>query len=692
MIESIQPENAEALRRDALECSKNGNWEAAREFLDRAILAEPLVAEYRLNLGVVLESLNRPEEAATAYRLALEIDPACGMAHIHLGNLFARQMQWRESIEAFGAAAVLRPTDADVQNSLGAAYLCDQQIEPAMGALARAIELRPDFAEAYNNVGNALYAKGELDLATVSYRKAVGLKPDLIDAQINLANILDRRGLREEALAIHHLVVAARPDRGLSYLAIANTLRAKMDLDGAIANYRRAIELLPNSVEAFNNLGIALREQGLIDDALDATEKAVELAPGNAAVLSNLVYLLSFHAGYDPAELARQQRNWNEKHAKPLAHLIRPHANDRDPDRKLKVGYVSPNFGHHVVGQNFFPLLSKHDRREFAVHCYSTVIRPDPFTEVLREQADVWRNAAGMSDEALAEAIRQDGIDILVDLSSHMAENRLLVFARKPAPVQVTYLGYCASTGLSAMDYRLSDPYLDPAEADLSLYNEQTVRLPETYWCYTSAGPTPEPSPPPSQSAGHITFGCLNNFAKVSPGALDLWAEILAGLPGSRMIIHSYPGSHLAAVRDRFAAAGVSADRLEFLPKLPWTQYVQTYGRIDIALDPFPYGGGITTCDALWMGVPVVTLAGQTAVGRGGKSILSNLGLVELTTRRPRQYVQTALTLANSPQRLAELRRDLRRRMLTSPLMNATKFARSVEEAFRWMWRQYAQR
>jgi predicted O-linked N-acetylglucosamine transferase (SPINDLY family) len=358
----------------------------------------------------------------------------------------------------------------------------------------------------------------------------------------------------------------------------------------------------------------------------------------------------------------------------------------------LKIGYVSPNFGHHVVGQNFFPLLSKHDRREFTVHCYSTVLRPDPFTEVLREQADNWRNVAGMSDEALAEIIRRDGIDVLVDLSSHMAENRLLVFARKPAPVQVTYLGYCASTGLSAMDYRLSDPYLDPAEADLSLYSEQTVRLPETYWCYTSAGPTPEPSPPPSQSAGFITFGCLNNFAKVSPGALDLWAEILAGLPGSQMIVHSYAGSHLAAVRDRFAAAGVSADRLEFLPKLPWSQYVQTYSRIDIALDPFPYGGGITTCDALWMGVPVVTLAGQTAVGRGGKSILSNLGLVELTTRRPRQYVQTALTLAKSPQRLAELRGDLRRRMLTSPLMNAAKFARSVEVAYRWMWRQYALR
>lgn len=266
--------------------------------------------------------------------------------------------------------------------------------------------------------------------------------------------------------------------------------------------------------------------------------------------------------------------------------------------------------------------------------------------------------------------------------------NRLLVFARKPAPVQATWLGYCASTGLETIDYRLSDPFLDPPETDLSVYTEQTLRLPETWWCYGCTRPTPEPSPPPCERAGYVTFGCLNNFAKVSPGSLDLWAEILSAVPRSRMTIHSYPGSHLDGVRNRFSAAGVSADRLEFVAKQPWTQYVQTYGRIDVALDPFPYGGGITTCDALWMGVPVVSLTGQTAVGRGGKSILSNIGLSELH-RRPRQYVQTAVTLAQSPARLAELRQTMRHRMLTSPLMNARRFARNVENAYRQMWREW---
>ena len=264
-----------------------------------------------------------------------------------------------------------------------------------------------------------------------------------------------------------------------------------------------------------------------------------------------------------------------------------------------------------------------------------------------------------------------------------MSNNRLLTFARQPAPVQVTYLAYCASSGMDAINYRISDPNLDPADSDLSLYSEETIRLPETYWCYNPAGPTPEPSPPPSQSTGHITFGCLNNFAKVSPGSLDLWAEILRSLPNSKMIIHAYPGSHVDATRTRFQQNGVSPDRLEFVAKLPWADYLQTYARIDIALDPFPYGGGITTCDALWMGVPVVSLIGQTAVGRGGKSILTNLSLPELAARRPRQYVQTALALANSPARLQELRNTLRHKMLTSPLMNARKFTRNIETAYR---------
>jgi predicted O-linked N-acetylglucosamine transferase (SPINDLY family) len=497
------------------------------------------------------------------------------------------------------------------------------------------------------------------------------------------------QGNWDEAADAYRRAIALQPKDDRAHLSLGNALAGKMDLDGAVAAFRAAIALRPDSIEAYNNLGVALKEQGLLDDALECCDKAMAIDPANAAVHSNLVYLLSFHPGYEPAALAKEQRRWNKLHAEPLKPLIRPHANDRSPDRRLKIGYVSPDFRQHVVGQNIFPLLSEHDHEKFEIFCYATSARSDAFTELLRPHADMWRNVASRTDEELAEIIRQDQIDILVDLSLHMAFNRLRVFARKPAPVQVTYLGYCASTGLEAIDYRLSDPYLDPADSDLSLYSETTIRLPETYWCYGCAGPTPEPSPPPSIAAGNITFGCLNNFAKTSWAAQDLWAQVLQGVPNSRMIIHSYPGSHLDEVRERFSKKGVSPDRLEFVAKLPWAQYVAMYGRIDIALDPLPWGGGITTCDALWMGVPVVSLVGQTAVGRGGKSILSNIGLSELAARRPRQYVQTAIALAESPDRLTELRGNLRDRMLTSPLMNARKFARHVENAYREMWRRW---
>ncbi|MGD0138256.1 MAG: tetratricopeptide repeat protein [Tepidisphaeraceae bacterium] len=718
-----QPENAQALHLLGLICSDRGEHEKALNWMERAVEADPLAAEYRTNQGVVLERLGRTEEAVAAYRLALEISPDLTDARVNLANALSKLGRWDEAIEAYRAAADRRPQDAEIHNALGAALYGGGQIEPALAELATALELRPEFPEAYNNVGNALVSRGDLDLAIAAYRKAVAINPGLTDVQINLANALDRNGQRDQALAVHLQVAKARPDHAETQMSIGDgfyelgrwdeaadayrravellpqdfhpiaclgrALLAKPDLDGAIAAYRQVLELDPNSVEAANNLGVAFKEQGLMDEALDWCEKAMEIQPDSAAVHSNLVYLLSFHAGYDPPELARQQRLWNEKHARPLRHLIRPHGNDPAPDRRLKIGYVSPDFRQHVVGQNLLPLLSEHDHKEFKIHCYSSVLRPDPITEVLRSHADVWRNVAVHTDDELAEIIRADCVDVLVDLSLHMSHNRLLVFARKPAPVQVSYLGYCAGTGLEAMDYRLSDPYLDPPDSDLSIYSEQTIRLPETYWCYGSAGPTPEPAPPPCQTNGFVTFGCLNNFAKVSPGALDLWAEVLAGVPRSRLIVHSYPGSHLDAVRRRFAGGGVSPDRLEFLAKQPWSQYVQTWGRIDVALDPFPYGGGITTCDALWMGVPVVSLIGQTAVGRGGKSILSNVGLPELAARRPRQYVQTAATLAESPGRLAELRGTLRQRMLASPLMSARRFARNVEKAYRLMWRQW---
>jgi predicted O-linked N-acetylglucosamine transferase (SPINDLY family) len=398
---------------------------------------------------------------------------------------------------------------------------------------------------------------------------------------------------------------------------------------------------------------------------------------------------MHYHSEYDAQGIAKELRRWNRQHAEPLREFIQLHTNDRDPDRRLRIGYVSPDFLHHVVGQSLLPLLQKHDRQQFEITCYAHVLRPDAMTRQLQENAHCWRNIVGLTDEEVAKQIRDDRIDILVDLSLHTPNNRLLVFARKPAPVQVTYLAYCGTSGMSAMDYRLSDPYLDPLNTDLSCYSEKTVRLPQSYWCYRPAGPGDEPSASPAARNGFVTFGCLNNFAKVSSAALELWGRIMMAEPSSRMIIHALPGTHLDRVVHQLDRGGVAKDRLRFVGKQPWMGYTQTYSQIDIILDAFPFAGGITTCDALWMGVPVVSLSGVTAVGRGGRSILSNIGMAELLANSQEEYAQIASALARDIPRLNNLHATLRHNMEQSPLMDAGKFALNVEAAYRSMWQTW---
>jgi predicted O-linked N-acetylglucosamine transferase (SPINDLY family) len=313
----------------------------------------------------------------------------------------------------------------------------------------------------------------------------------------------------------------------------------------------------------------------------------------------------------------------------------------------------------------------------------------DALTEAVRARADAWRDITTLDDDVAALLVRADGIDILIDLSLHTADNRLLLFARKPAPVQVSYLGYVGTSGVSTIDYRLSDPQLDPPGADVSVYSEQTVRLARSYWCFHPVGLFPEVGPLPAQSGGGVTFGCLNNFCKVSSAALQLWAQVLGAVPGSNLLLHAPAGVDVAAVRKRFEVADVDGERVQFVGQQGWQAYLETYNRIDIALDPFPYNGGVTTADGLWMGVPAVTLLGQNAVGRAGSSILTNANLPELIADSPQAYVRLAAALAADLTQLAALRSGLRSRMTVSPLMNAPRFARDFEAALRQMWRDW---
>ena len=360
---------------------------------------------------------------------------------------------------------------------------------------------------------------------------------------------------------------------------------------------------------------------------------------------------------------------------------------DRDPDRRLRIGYVSPNFREHVVGFNLLPLFRNHDRKQFDIFCYSDVVNGDVVTAEFRSLSDTWRDVFALADEALARQVREDRIDILVDLTLHMAGHRLPVFARKPAPVQATFAGYPGSTGLEAVDYRLTDPHLDPDGHDKTSYAETSIRLPHSFWCYEPREGRDIPvCPLPATTSGHVTFGCLNNFCKISEPCLLLWARVMRTTPGSRLILLTRKGRHRSRALDVLASEAITADRIEFLEPLPRAGYLRAYHRIDIGLDSFPYNGHTTSLDSLWMGVPVVTLRGGTVVGRAGVSQLMNLGLPELIASDPEAYVRIASGLAGDVARLATLRAELRSRMESSPLMDAPGFAKGIEAAYRTMW------
>jgi predicted O-linked N-acetylglucosamine transferase (SPINDLY family) len=645
-------------RQHAEACLLQGRFAEAAEGYRRALQLGPNPAEVHTNLGVALARLGRLEEAAASYRRAVELRPDYAEAHSNLGNALQGQGKLEEAVASYRRALQLRPGYAKAHTNLGSALQKQGKLEEAAASHRRALQLRPDFAGAHNNLGSALAELGRPAEAAACCRRAVELRPDYAGAHNNLGSVLVDLGRLEEAAACH----------------------------------RRAVELQPDFADAHTNLGYALGEQGQIEEAITCYRRALHLKPDDPRVHSNLLFLLYFHPGYDARTIYAEHLHWNQRYAGPLAKSSPPHPNDRSPDRRLRIGYVSPDFRDHVDSYFTVPLLSNHDHGRFEIFCYAQVARPDAVTERLRGYADVWRDIVGLTDPQVADLVRHDRIDILVDLKLHTADNRLLVFARKPAPVQVAWLSYPGTTGLSAMDYRLTDPYLDPPGLFDDAYSEESLRLPDTFWCYDPLTDRPPVNPLPALGSGGITFGCLNTFRKVNDGCLALWAGALRAVPGSRLLMTAPPGP----ARDRALAVlereGVVAARVAFVDKRPRPEYLGLYHRIDLCLDTLPYNGGTTSLDALWMGVPTLTMPGRTAVGRAGVCLLQNLGLPELIAAGPEDFARIAAEWAADLPRLSQLRATLRDRLEDSPLMDAPRFARNVEAACRLMWQRWCAR
>ncbi len=687
----VDKDHGDALHLLGMIAGHVGRSDLAAELLRRAIALHPSVLEYRNSLAGVLEAAGRCEEAVVIYRSAIGLHPGSAPLRSNLGGTLVTLGELTAAAAEFRAALTLDSNLPEAYYNL--AHVLNElgEMEAAITECRHALRLRPDFAEAFNLLGNSLLELDRNQQAIDAFHAALKHRPEWGVAYNNLGNAFNSAGDRESALGAYRKAVEVNPSLAQARYNLATALMFQGSTEEAVSEFRASLLLQPNDPKTHSNLGNALKDQGKLDEAIECYRHSMRLSPSGAAFHSNLVHTLHFHPGYSGRAIREEQERWNLQHATPLAAERRPHKNKPDLERRLKVGYVSPDFCGHSIAFFIAPLLAAHDRAQVEVYCYSSVQHPDVITERLRGLSDVWCDARLLSDEQLSQRIREDGIDLLVDLTMHTANNRLLVFARKPAPCQISWLAYPGSTGLETMDYRLTDALMEPADiAEAS--PERPMRLPDSWCCHQPIDDQEEVGSLPAAKQGYVTFGSLHNFAKVNEAVLRCWSRVMAATPNSRLLLYCPAGETRKRVAKLFDAAGVAADRLEFAGRGPWAHYAALHRRIDIGLDTYPCNGMTITCHNLWFGIPVITLPGNTPVSRAGLSLLSTVGLTELVASSEEDYVRIAVDLANDLSKLIELRATLRARLQASPLMDAPRFARNVETAYRTIWREWCQR
>jgi predicted O-linked N-acetylglucosamine transferase (SPINDLY family) len=705
----------------ALLAQRAGYLSEAVALLRQAIAANPCAADYHSNLGMILAKQNDLSAAIVSLNTALQLNPRHPDAGLTLGNVLFMQGKFEHAIKEYEQILQFDPKSSVPAENLGTALLAAGRTADAIRALRRASELAPERDSALRTLGTALTKNAEFDEAIAvahraaqllpqspqvqielgnalrnrlhlsqarqAYQRAINLDPSSVDAHVNLGGVLRSLRLREDAERVLRRAIELDPNSAEAHNNLGNVLRDASRIDEAEASFRRALQLKPDLVQGLNNLGGLLKDRALLDEAITCFREAIRLAPNFHDAWSNLLYTLNFHLRYDGAAILGEHARWRERIARPVSVSNKSFPHDHDSERRLRIGYVSPDLRDHVVGRNLLPLLRNHDHSRYEIFCYSDAFSPDQITSEFKSCADHWRETFGLTNAELAEHIRQDQIDILVDLTLHMAGNRLMVFAQRPAPVQMTFAGYPGTTGLTTIQFRITDSLLDPPGLNDASYSEESLRLKGCYWSYDPLAEEPSVAPLPSRSNGYITFGCLNNFCKVNHGVLQTWAQILEGVPESCLLILAEGGATQEWVLKQLSL--INADRIAFVAKRERQFYLQYFHQIDIALDTFPYNGHTTSLDGLWMGVPTVTLAGTTAVGRAGVSQLSRLGLENLIASSAAEYVQIAQRLAQDRERLQRLRSSLRESLRASSITDAASFALDVESLYREAWRRW---
>ena len=702
----LNPDEPDLLANLAHLLQEQGKPAEALPYYRRALELEPgdpqIQLDYALGLhllGLSLQAEGKPDEALARLREAVAAQPEQPVFRLNLASCLLRggysaPAGVQEAIGHLQQALILAPELEQAHYNLGWALASQGRHREAVMAYQQALRLRPDFAEAWGNLGRSWLELGQFQEALVAYSRAAEREPENAMFQLSLGKVLIQLGRYADALLHCQAALRLEPEHPEGHNQLGLVLDAQGQLSAAIDHYRRAIDLDPGNLKAYNNLANAYQAQGRPDLALSAFEQVVALEP-DSGFHSNLLLALIYHPELSAETIFARHRAWGERMLQKYPPATR-HRNSPEPDRPLRIGYVSSVFRHHAASFFFEPVLRGHDRSQFEIFCYSTLSRPDAVTRRLQASARHWRELQLLDDWAAAALIQRDRIDILVDLDGHTDHNRLAIFALKPAPIQVTYLGYPNTTGLSTVDYRLTDTRADPPGQNAEYYSEQLLRLPQNFSCYGPPAESPAVAPLPALKRGYVCFGSFNNLAKLTPGVIALWAQVLRAVPGSRLLLKSRPLDDAPTVQGlqaRFAAEGIAASRLSLVGHAPgFAAHLAVYGQIDIALDPFPFNGATTTCEALWMGVPVIALAGRCHAARVGVSMLTSIGRQDLIAADGEAYVGIAQRLAGDLGGLAGLRHRLREDMRVSCLCDTKGFTRSLEAAYRRIWQQWCQR
>ncbi|HSZ57755.1 MAG TPA: tetratricopeptide repeat protein [Tepidisphaeraceae bacterium] len=687
----LQPDFAESHNNLGTALLDQGRLDEALASCREALRLKPAYPAACNNLGRVLSRLGRLDEALACYGKAVQLQADFAQGWFNLGLALHGLGRHEEAGASWERASSLQPNDPGPLHELGLLLMDLGRPAEAAARFEQALRLRPDSAAAYSNLGLALLNLGQAEEAKLSFQQALHLQPDLAETHNNLGLALLHLGRAQEAIHSFRQALQFRPDLADAHNNLGLALAAEGLADDAQNCYGRAVQVQPDHVGALANLGNSYKDQGRLAEAVACYRKALDARPDDAKTHSNLLLAMHYQADADPLKILGEARRYAQRHAAPLAGAIKPHSAPPPGERRLRLGYVSADYREHPAAYYLEPVLSHHDHQSFEIFCYADVPHPDGVTQRLQGYADQWRSLVGLSDTQAAEIVRRDGIDLLVDLSGHTGGNRLLMFARKPAPIQVSYLGYLGTTGLPTIDYYLTDADTDPPGLADMYYQEQLVYLPQCAFCY-QPGPAPDVNEgPPAAKSGQVTFACLNTVAKLSDEVLILWSRILAAVPGSRILLRSGAGRQAEErVRGTLSNRGISPERVLLLGQTATRyDYLKLFQAADLCLDPFPYNGVTTTCDSLWMGVPVVSLAGRMGPSRQGVRFLRAVALGELIAETPEAYIQMATELAGNLPRLAALRCGLRERMSRSPLMDAGGLTRHIEATYRAMWGRY---